>query len=81
MGIAMAFQNALQRFSRHPLAVIGIIAEQHHMANATLAHLFQRRMQCIRALVENPGGFTRFRPAAHGDALTIDFDAGKPEIR
>lgn len=52
MRIAMTLKNALQRLCRLPLPVIGIIAEQHHMANAAPPHLFQRRMQCIGALIK-----------------------------
>gem|GEM_PF-5523844 len=80
MGVTMTLENALQRFGGRPLAVIGIIAKQHDMADAALPNRFECGMQRIGTLVENPGGFACVRPAAHGDALTIDLDARKSEI-
>ncbi|MNV64014.1 hypothetical protein D3C71_1566380 [compost metagenome] len=80
MGITMTFQNTLQRFGCRALAVVGIVAKQHHMANAPLPHFFECSMQRIGAFVENPGGFACIRPATHGDAFSIDLYAGKTEI-
>lgn len=61
VGMAVALQNALQRLSRFPLAVIGIIAKQHHVANAALPHFFKRRVQRIGAFVEKPGWIRVYR--------------------